>query len=165
MRSGNDTLAAAFTIPYILILAIAVRLGIILTRQGRTSWRGALIVTGVAAFLLFLQNLNGWPLWNASYDTNCAYSSFIALKIGSALLISIVTAITILVLPAAEPLYRESQPKQLAAGESAHAARTALEGIFLGRRRRSLFRRSTHRLRRRLLCDREPTSALGRRRN
>jgi len=113
LRSGNDTLAAVFTIPYILILAIAVRLGIILTRQGRTAWRGALIVTGVAALLLFLQNLNGWPLWNANYDTNSAYSSFIALKIGSALLISIVTAITILVLPAAEPLYRESQPKQL----------------------------------------------------
>jgi membrane protease YdiL (CAAX protease family) len=113
LRSGNDTLAAVFTIPYILILAIAVRLGIILTRQGRTTWRGALIVTGVAAFLLFLQNLNGWPLWNAGYDTNTAYSSFIALKIGSALLISIVTAITILVLPAAEPMYRESQPKQL----------------------------------------------------
>ena len=113
LRSGNDTLAAVFTIPYILILAIAVRLGIILTRQGRTSWRGALIVTAVAAFLLFLQNLNGWPLWNASYDTNSAYSSFIALKIGSALLISIVTAITILVLPAAEPMYRESQPQQL----------------------------------------------------
>ncbi|MBV9888200.1 MAG: CPBP family intramembrane metalloprotease, partial [Acidobacteria bacterium] len=117
LRSGNDTLAAVFTIPYILILAIAVRLGIILTRQGRTSWRGALIVTGAAALLLFLQNLNGWPLWNASYDTNSAYSSFIALKIGSALLISIVTAITILVLPAAEPLYRESQPKQLQLGK------------------------------------------------
>jgi hypothetical protein len=113
LRSGNDTLAAVFTIPYILILAIAVRLGIVLTRQGRTAWRGALIVTGVAALLLFLQNLNGWPLWNASYDTNQAYSSFIALKIGSALLISIVTAITILVLPAAEPLYRDTQPKQL----------------------------------------------------
>ncbi len=113
LRSGNDTLAEAFTIPYILILAIAIRIGIVLTKQGRTTWRGALIVTGVAALLLFLQNLNGWPLWNASYDTNSAYSSFIALKIGSALLISVLTAITILVLPAAEPMYRESQPKQL----------------------------------------------------
>jgi membrane protease YdiL (CAAX protease family) len=113
LRSGNDTLAAVFTIPYILILAVAIRLGIIFTRQGRTSWHGALIVTGVASLLLFLQNLNGWPLWNASYDTNSAYSSFIALKIGSALLISVVTAITILALPAAEPLYRDSQPKQL----------------------------------------------------
>ena len=118
LRSGNDTLAAVFTIPYILILAIAVRLGIILTRQGRTSWRGALIVTGVAALLLFLQNLNGWPLWNASYDTNTAYSSFIAMRIGYALLISVVTAITILVLPAAEPMYRESQPKQLQLGKT-----------------------------------------------
>jgi hypothetical protein len=113
LRSGNDTLALVFTIPYILIIAIAVRLGITFTRQGRTEWRGALIVAGVAAFLLFLQNLNGWPLWDANYDTNTAYSTFIVLKIGQALVLSVVTAITILVLPAAEPMYRESQPKQL----------------------------------------------------
>ncbi len=113
LRSGNDTLAGAFTIPYIVILVIAVRIGIVLTKQGRTTWTGALIVAGLAATLLFLQNLNGWPLWNASYDTTDAYSVFIAQKIGLALLISIVTAITILVLPAAEPMYRDSQPKQL----------------------------------------------------
>jgi hypothetical protein len=113
LRSGNDTLATVFLIPYILILAVAVRMGIVLTRQGQTSWRGALIVAGIAALLLFLQSLNGWPLWNANYDTNTAYGSFIALQIGRAVLMSIATAITILVLPAAEPMYRESQPKQL----------------------------------------------------
>jgi len=114
LRSGNDTLAAAFTVPYILILAMAVWLAIRLTNHGQTSWRGAIVVGTVAATLLFLQNLNGWPLWSAGYDTNTAYASFIALKIGSALLLSILTALTItLVLPAAEPLYRESQPRQL----------------------------------------------------
>jgi hypothetical protein len=113
LRSGNDTLATVFLIPYILILAVAVRMGVVLTRQGQTSWRGALIVAGIAALLLFLQSLNGWPLWNANYDTNTAYGSFIALQIGRAVLMSIATAITILVLPAAEPMYRESQPKQL----------------------------------------------------
>jgi membrane protease YdiL (CAAX protease family) len=114
MRSGNDTLAAAFTIPYILILAMAVWLAIRLTNRGQTSWRGALLLGALVSVLLFLQNLNSWPLWSASYDTNTAYASFVALKLGSALLISILTAMTItLVLPAAEPLYRESQPKQL----------------------------------------------------
>jgi membrane protease YdiL (CAAX protease family) len=114
LRSGNDTLAAAFTVPYILILAIAVWLAIRLTNRGQTSWRGAIILGALVAALLFLQNLNSWPLWSASYDTNTAYGSFIALKLGSALLISVLTALTItLVLPAAEPLYRASQPKQL----------------------------------------------------
>jgi membrane protease YdiL (CAAX protease family) len=114
LRSGNDTLAVAFTVPYILILALAVWLAIRLTNRGETSWRGAILLGTLAAALLFLQNLNSWPLWSASYDTNTAYASFIALKLGSALLISILTALTItLVLPAAEPLYRTSQPKQL----------------------------------------------------
>ena len=155
----------AFTIPYILILAIAVRLGIVLTRQGRTSWRGALIVTGVAALLLFLQNLNGWPLWNASYDTNCAYSSFIALKIGSALLISIVTAITILVLPAAEPLYRESQPKQLQLAKVLTLRGLRSKEFFSAAVVGLVFRSRTHRLRRCVLCDRDANLELGRRRN
>jgi hypothetical protein len=114
LRSGNETLAIAFTVPYILILAMAVWLAIRLTNRGKTSWRGAILLGALAATLLFLQNLNGWPLWSASYDTNTAYASFIALKLGSALLISVLTALTItLVLPAAEPLYRASQPKQL----------------------------------------------------
>ncbi len=114
LRSGNDTLAAAFTVPYILILAMAVWLAIRLSNRGQTSWRGALLLGALVSVLLFLQNLNSWPLWSASYDTNTAYASFIALKLGSALLISVLTALTItLVLPAAEPLYRASQPKQL----------------------------------------------------
>jgi len=114
LRSGNDTLAAAFTVPYILILAMAVWLAIRLTNRGQTSWRGAILLGALVAALLFLQNLNSWPLWSASYDTNSAYGSFIALRLGSALLISVLTALTItLVLPAAEPLYRASQPRQL----------------------------------------------------
>jgi hypothetical protein len=114
LRSGNDTLATAFTVPYILLLAMAVWLAIRLTNRGQTSWRGALLLGALVAALLFLQNLNSWPLWSASYDTNTAYASFIALKLGSAVLLSVLTALTItLVLPAAEPLYRASQPKQL----------------------------------------------------
>jgi hypothetical protein len=114
LRSGNDALAATFTIPYILILAMAVWLAIRLTNRGQTSWRGAILLGALVAALLFLQNLNGWPLWSASYDTNSAWGSFIALKLGSALLISVLTALTItLVLPAAEPLYRASQPRHL----------------------------------------------------
>jgi hypothetical protein len=114
LRSGNDTLALVFTIPYILLLGAAVWLAIKLTHRGQTSWRGALLLGALVSALLFLQNLNDWPLWSASYDTNASYASFIALKIGTALLVSILTALTItLVLPAGEPLYRTSQPDRL----------------------------------------------------
>jgi len=114
LRSGNDTLAFAFTIPYLVLLGAALWLGIKLTHRGQTSWRGAILLGASVAALLFLQELNNWPLWGATYDTNSSYESFIALKLGAAILISILTAITItLVLPAAEPLYRASQPGRL----------------------------------------------------
>ena len=114
LRSGNNTLALAFTIPYLMVLGAALWLGIKLTNRGQTSWRGAILLGALAATLLFLQELNNWPLWAATYNTKSSYESFIALKLGAAILLSILTAITItLVLPAAEPLYRAAQPDRL----------------------------------------------------
>ncbi len=114
LRSGNDTLALAFTVPYILLLGVAVWLAFRLTNQGQSSWRGAIVLGFLVAGLLFLQNLNDWPLWSASYDTNTSYSGFILARIGGALLLALLTALTVtLVLPAAEPLYRASQPERL----------------------------------------------------
>jgi membrane protease YdiL (CAAX protease family) len=114
LRSGNDTLALVFTVPYILLLAIAVWLAIRFTKQGKTSWRGAILLGVIVSALLFLQNLNDWPHWAASYDTNQSYGSFLAIKLTMALLFSVLTALTVtLVLPSAEPLYRASQPEQM----------------------------------------------------
>jgi hypothetical protein len=114
LRSGNDTLALVFIVPYVILLGAALWLGIKLTQRGQTSWRGAIVLGILVAALLFLQNLNNWPLWGSTYDTNQSYGSFIVLRIGSAILVSILTALTItLVLPAAEPLYRVSQPTRL----------------------------------------------------
>lgn len=114
LRSGNDTLALVFIVPYLLLLGIAVWLAIQLTKSGKTTWGAAIKLGALAATLLFLQSLNDWPLWGAGYDTKDAYSTFIVLQIGRALLLALATAITIiLVLPAAEPLYRSFQPGQL----------------------------------------------------
>src|SRR5262249_47799978 len=44
MRSGNDTLALAFSIPYVIVLAMAVWLGIRLSKQGQTTWRPAIVL-------------------------------------------------------------------------------------------------------------------------
>jgi membrane protease YdiL (CAAX protease family) len=114
MRSGNNTLALVFTVPYIVLLAVAVWLAIRFTKQGQTSWRGAILLGLIVAGLLFLQNLNDWPHWASSYDTNQPYANFIAIKLTFALLISVLTALTVtLVLPSAEPLYRASQPERM----------------------------------------------------
>jgi hypothetical protein len=114
LRSGNDTLAFVFTLPYLLILGIAVWLGIQWTKSGETSWGAAIKLGLLATVMLFLQSLNDWPLWGAAYDTKDPYSNFLLLQIGRALLIAAASALTItLVLPAAEPLYRNSQPDQL----------------------------------------------------
>jgi membrane protease YdiL (CAAX protease family) len=114
LRSGNDTLALVFTVPYILLLGCAVWLAFKLTNAGQSSWRGAILLGLLVAALLFLQNLNDWPLWGASYDTNASYAGFILARIGTAVLVSLLTALTVtLVLPAAEPLYRASQPQRL----------------------------------------------------
>ncbi|HEX4542112.1 MAG TPA: CPBP family intramembrane glutamic endopeptidase [Candidatus Acidoferrum sp.] len=114
LRSGNDTLALYVTVPYILLLAIAVWLGIRLTKHGQTRWRGAILLGLVVVAMLVLQNLNDWPHWGASYNTNDSYSMFIAMKIAGALLVAVLSALTVsLVLPAAEPLYRASQPEHM----------------------------------------------------
>jgi hypothetical protein len=114
MRSGNDTLAAVFTVPYIALLAVALWFGIKLTLQGKTRWRGAILLGVVVAALVFLQGLNDWPLWSASYNTNDSYGTFLAGKLGGALVLAVLSALTItIVLPGAEPLYRASWPERL----------------------------------------------------
>jgi membrane protease YdiL (CAAX protease family) len=114
MRSGNDTLAFVFFVPYALLLGAAVWVGIRLTKEGKTSWHGAIVLGVVVTVLMFLQGLNDWPHWGTGYDTNQSYETFILTQLVRALLFGALSAITItLVLPAAEPLYRASQGERL----------------------------------------------------
>ena len=114
LRSANNTLEMVFLVPYLALLAIALWCAIVLTRRGQTRWGAAIKIGVIAASLLFLQNLNEWPLWGSSYNTRDPYGSFLIQQIALALLIAVVSALTIsLVLPAAEPLYRNSQPDRL----------------------------------------------------
>src|SRR5215472_7074530 len=114
LRSINDTLEMAFTVLYFALLIVAVWFGIKLTLRGQTGWRGAILLGLLVAAILFFQGLNDWPLWSASYDTKVSYSTFLAGKLGSALLFAVLSALTItIVLPGAEPLYRSSWPDRL----------------------------------------------------
>ena len=114
LRSGNDRLAQTFFVLYFVLLAVAVGVAIVLTLANKTSWSLALRLGAVAVGVLFLQGLNDWPLWGSSYETKSAYSGFVLLQILKALAIAVFEAFTIsIVLPAAEPLYRQSQPNNL----------------------------------------------------
>jgi len=64
-------------------------LAIRFTKQGRTSWRGAISARLIVVALLFLQNLNDWPHWASSYDTQSSYGILFARKIIMGLLFSV----------------------------------------------------------------------------
>ena len=115
LRNGNDTLAFVFTVPYFVLIGAAAWIAITLSRRGQVSWSVPLKVGAVVAALLFLQSLNGWPLWSAQYPTTDSYVSFIASKIGMALFEALfLAALTVtLILPAGEILYRAAQPDRL----------------------------------------------------
>jgi membrane protease YdiL (CAAX protease family) len=114
VRSGNDFYTLVALIPYFLFLGAAIWLGIALTRQGRTSWSLAIKLGIVVAIVLFLMQLNSWPLERMGYDTNQSYSTFVFFQFIKALLFGIFSVLTIsLVLPGAEPLYRSSQSQHL----------------------------------------------------
>ena len=114
LRSSNDTLELVFTVLYIALLVVAVWFGIKLWLQGQTRWRGAILLGLLVAALLFLWKLNDWPLWGADYNTKASYATFLAGKVGNALLFAVLSALTItIVLPGAEPLYRSFWPGRL----------------------------------------------------
>jgi membrane protease YdiL (CAAX protease family) len=114
LRSTNDFYELIAIVPYLLMFGAVTWIGIALWRQGRTSWRGAILLGLAVAFLFFLMQINQWQTVRAAYDTHEAYSSFVTQQIVLLLLGAIGTALTVtLVLPGGEPLYREAQPENL----------------------------------------------------
>jgi membrane protease YdiL (CAAX protease family) len=115
LRSSNDTLTLAFVVPYLLLLGAAVALAIVLTRKGQTTWGLAIKAGVLVALLLFLKDLNDWPLWASSYDTTDSYVNFLASKIATSLFVALLTAaLTVTaIVPSAEALYRTTQPGRL----------------------------------------------------
>src|SRR5438105_7933864 len=114
LRSSNILYNQIAIIPYILFLGSALWVGITLTKQGQTSWGGAIKLGAVVAALFFLMELNQWQFERASYDTHESYSSFVVLRLGIALASALGTALMVtLVLPGGEPLYRSYRPDRM----------------------------------------------------
>jgi membrane protease YdiL (CAAX protease family) len=114
LRSSNLFYNQIAFIPYVLLLGSALWVGITLTKNGQTSWGGAIKLGVIVAALFFLMELNQWQFTRAKYDTHDPYSGFVLLGMGYALLAALGTALMVtLVLPGGEPLYRSYQPERL----------------------------------------------------
>ena len=114
LRSSNDFLTQIAILPYVLLLGAAVWLAVVLSKRGQTSWGLAIKLGIFVAVLLFLMQLNTWPVEKSNYDTNTSYGSFVLEQLAKALLFGLSSVITItLVLPGAEPLYRSFLPGKL----------------------------------------------------
>jgi membrane protease YdiL (CAAX protease family) len=114
LRARNNFLASVAILPYILVLGAALWLSIALTRRDTARWSGAIKIGLLITLLLFCMRINEWPEIRAEYNTNSSYATFILQQLVTALLFGLGSAITVtLVLPAADALYRVSQPARL----------------------------------------------------
>src|SRR5258707_3106554 len=95
LRSANDTLALVFTVPYIMLLGVAVWMAFRLTNAGQSSWRGGGVFGLLVAGPLLLPKLNDLPPWGAGYDTHASYRGVILLEICGALLPFLLAALSV----------------------------------------------------------------------
>jgi len=79
LRSGNDTLALVFLLPYSRCWPRHLSGNSVHQKRKKRVWGPAIKLGLLAAVFLFLQALNDWPLWGAQYDTKASYGSFLLL--------------------------------------------------------------------------------------
>ena len=114
LRSSNNLFEYLALIPYAFLLGGCLYLIVSLGRQGLLEWRIGLALGIFLTAIYFAMTMNQWPLDRASYDTNTPYSSFFLSQLGQAALISIVSALlVVLAVVPGEPLYRISQPDKI----------------------------------------------------
>ncbi|HLW44374.1 MAG TPA: CPBP family intramembrane glutamic endopeptidase, partial [Candidatus Acidoferrales bacterium] len=114
LRSSNNVLEFIALIPYAFLIGGCLFVIISLGRRGLLEWRIGISLGIFLTVLFFLMTMNQWPLDRAGYDTNTPYSSFFLSKVGQAALLSVVSALlVVLAVVPGEPLYRIFQPDKL----------------------------------------------------
>ena len=114
LRSSNNVLEFIALIPYAFLIGGCLYVIVSLGRRGLLEWRTGLALGIFLTFLFFLMTMNQWPLDRAEYDTNTPYSSFFLSQVGQAALLSVVSALmVVLAVVPGEPLYRIFQPDNL----------------------------------------------------
>ncbi len=117
LRSSNNLFEFIALIPYAFLLGGCLYLIVSLGRRGLLEWRAGLMLGLFLTVLYFIMTMNQWPMQRAGYDTNTPYSSFFLTQVGQAALLSIASAIlVVLAIVPGEPLYRVSQPGKIRLG-------------------------------------------------
>jgi membrane protease YdiL (CAAX protease family) len=117
LRSSNNLLAFVALIPFAFFLGGCLYVILSLGRSGLLDWHGGLALGTFVTVLFFIMTMNQWPLDRAEYDTNTPYSTFFLIQLGKAALISIGSALTVVIaVVPGEPLYRISQPDKIRLG-------------------------------------------------
>jgi membrane protease YdiL (CAAX protease family) len=117
LRATNTFYNQIAVVPYLLVFGAALGLGILFTVRRQTSWLLAVQLGMFVAVFFAAMQLNHWPLDLFGYDTNSAYGSFAIKQVLGAVLFGLGSALTTtLVLPGAEPLYREMRPQFIRLG-------------------------------------------------
>src|ERR1700686_5455701 len=114
LRSSNNLLEFVALIPYAFLIGGCLYVIVSLGRRGLLEWRTGLALGIFLTVLFFIMTMNQWPLDRAEYDTNTPYSSFFLSQLGKAALLSVVSALlVVLAVVPGEPLYRIFQPDKL----------------------------------------------------
>ena len=114
LRSSNNFIEYIALIPYAFFLGGCLYVILSLGRSGLLEWRAGLALGAFVTVLFFIMTMNQWPLDRAAYDTNTPYSGFFLAKLGQAALLSVVSALlVVLAVVPGEPLYRVSQPDKI----------------------------------------------------
>jgi membrane protease YdiL (CAAX protease family) len=114
LRSSNNVLEFIALIPYAFLMGGCLYVIVSLGRRGLLEWRFGLALGIFITALFFIMTMNQWPLDRAAYDTNTPYSSFFLSDVGKAALLSVVSALlVVLAVVPGEPLYRIFQPDKI----------------------------------------------------
>ena len=114
LRSSNNLLEFVALLPYAFLFGGCLYVIVSLGRRGLLEWRIGLALGIFLTVLFFIMTMNQWPLDRAEYDTNTPYSSFFLSQVGKAALLSVVSALlVVLAVVPGEPLYRIFQPDKL----------------------------------------------------
>jgi membrane protease YdiL (CAAX protease family) len=114
LRSSNNLFEYIALLPYAFLIGGCLYVIVSLGRRGLLEWRTGLALGAFLTVLYFIMTMNQWPLDRAEYDTNTPYSSFFLSQVGQAALVSVVSALlVVLAVVPGEPLYRIFQPDKL----------------------------------------------------
>jgi len=114
LRSSNTLFEYIALLPYAFLIGGCLYVIVSLGRRGLLEWRMGIALGAFLTVLYFAMSMNQWPLDRAGYDTNTPYSSFFFSQMGQAALVSVVSALlVVLAIVPGEPMYRIFQPDKI----------------------------------------------------